>query len=181
MAYEKVEDNTNNLLDALTISRMNDSHEFWIPSDDLKETLTKKALDFLNERSDYRICLITDRYTLMSHCTEVKVENLPFTSLKRIIGMINNWTTPVMHESYDCTQFDSRLSGLLLSPRSFLYDARKKTYMCWITTNIFNYLKQVDNKLCRKSKKINFKMPKYVIADNFVVGDNPLFKEATYI
>ena len=50
----------------------------------------------------------------------------------------NNWATPTVYENYDCSNFDSRLKGMLLSPRAFeRVDEKVKV---WISNNALRYL-----------------------------------------
>jgi hypothetical protein len=133
-----------------------------------------------DEVLDRQICAVTDTWIFPKCATRVAVDELPHKAMQAALTG-GPWCTGFIADYYDCSEFDDRLTGVLLSRKAFRSHEDGKTYV-WITTAVLHDLRILEARLNGGYVPPEAcKPPKFAIADGFVAGAFSEIDEATVI
>lgn len=123
--------------------------------------------------------MVTDAWVFRCDACKLHIEELPLAAMRRVLKP-QRWTTPSIQKYYDCSAFDDRFAGMLLSRRGL--EQTSNGVQAWISRDALRSLQVTNARMLACDSLDNEPAPpRFAIADCFVAGTFEEVDSATLI
>jgi hypothetical protein len=98
-----------------------------------------------DDQIDRKACIVTDAWVFRAAACRVTIEGLPLAAIRRVL-VPPGWATGAIQAYYDCSEFDSRLSGMLLSVRAIEVEESGDVFV-WVSRDVLESLQTLGARL----------------------------------